>query len=201
MRLWGSRESIDADTPLDGAIEQGRARSQSELSPAKIRVSIDRALQIFEARRADGGRRVHELQAVVQVCPSGEHYASWRKDRNRLMTRSSRRWGTGLWPERLPVGDVGVVLLPYPAGKVGPALASAKIVYEPVFINGGAATRAAVELLAIQAVRLWLHMTPDEDTLVVAPPVLEEFQGARVQSRSLLDCGVSSWPLPPPDGL
>ena len=93
------------------------------------------------------------------------------------------------------------MLLPYPAGRVGPALAAAKIVYEPVFLYGRAETRAAVELLAMQAVRMWLHMTADEDTLVLAPPVLEEFQRARVQRRSLLDCGVSSWHLPPPDGL
>ena len=53
----------------------------------------------------------------------------------------------------------------------------------------------------MQVVRLWLHMTPDSDTLVLAPPVLEEFQRARMQRRSLLGCGVSSWPLPPPDGL
>ena len=92
-------------------------------------------------------------------------------------------------------------MLPYAAGRVGPALAAAKIAYTPAFLDGRADTRAAVELLAMQAVRRWLHMTGDEDTLVLAPPVLEEFQQARVQHRSLLDCGVSSWHLPAPDGL
>lgn len=53
----------------------------------------------------------------------------------------------------------------------------------------------------MQAVRLWLHETADEDTLVLAPPVLEEFQRARAQRRSLLDCGATSWPLAAPDGL
>ena len=137
----------------------------------------------------------------MQVCPAGEHYARWRKDRHRIMQRSSKRWGSQNWGDRLPPDDVAVVLLPYPAGRVGPALAAAKIVYTPVFISGRAETRPAAELLAIQVVRLWLHMAPDTDTLTLAPPVLEEFQRARLQHRSLLDCGISSWPLPPPDGL
>lgn len=200
MRLFGSRRPVTADTPLEGAQEM-RPRRVHDLSASEIRASIDRALRIFEARRVAGGRRELELQVVVQACPAGLHYARWRKERNRLMARSSKRWGTGAWPERLPSGDVGIVVLPYPAGRVGPALAAAKITYQPVFLNGRAETRAAVELLAMQAVRMWLHMTADEDTLVLAPPVLEEFQRARVQRRSLLDCGVGSWPLPPPDGL
>ena len=199
MRLFGFRRAVTADTPLEGA-EENRRRGVGELSAREIRASIDRALAILRARQGAGGRREHELQVVVQACPAGEHYVRWRKDRNRLMARSSKRWGTGSWPERLPSGDVGIVLLPYPAGRVGPALAAARIAYQPIFLQGRAETRAAVELLAMQAVRMWLHMTADEDTLVLAPPVLEEFQRARVQRRSLLDCGVS-WPLPPPDGL
>jgi hypothetical protein len=61
--------------------------------------------------------------------------------------------------------------------------------------------RAAAHGAPANTTRMWLHMTADEDTLVLAPPVLEEFQRARVQRRSLLDCGVASWPLPAPDGL
>jgi hypothetical protein len=201
MRPLRPRRQITADTPLDGSVTAGSRRNMSELSPAKIQASIDRALQIHAARRAAGAHHEHELQPVVQVCPAGEHYARWRKDRNRIMQRSSKRWGTGAWADRLPAGDVAVVLLAYPAGRVGPALAAAKIAYEPALISGRAETRPAVELLAMQLVRLWLHMAADSDAFILAPPVLEEFQRARVQRRSLLDCGVSSWPLPPPDGL
>lgn len=200
MRLFGFRRPVTADTPLEDTQEM-RPRRVHDLSASEIRASIERALAILQARLDAGGRREYELQVIVQACPAGEHYARWRKERDRLMARSSKRWGTGAWPERLPSGEVGIVVLAYPAGRVGPALAAAKIGYEPVFVNGRAETRAAVELLAMQAVRLWLHMTAVEDTLVLAPPVLEEFQRARVQRRSLLDCGVSSWPLPPPDGL
>ena len=200
MRLFGSRRQVTANTPLDG-VQESRPRGVGELSRAGVQSSIDRALRILDARRTAGGYREHELQVVVQVCPAGEHYARWRKERNRLMARSSKRWGTYSWPERLNPSDVGIVLLPYPAGRVGPALAAAKIVYQPLFIHGRAETRSAVELLAMQAVRLWLHETSDEDTLVLAPPVLEEFQRARAQRRSLLDCGVTSWSLPAPDGL
>jgi len=122
-----------------------------------------------------GGYREHELQVVLQVCPAGEHYARWRKDRDRLLGRSSKRWGyLQLAAASEPEGrrDRAVAL---PGGqRVGTALAAAKIVYEPLFIHGCAESRLAVELLAMQAVRLWLHETPDEDTLVLAPPVLEE---------------------------
>ena len=152
MRLFGSRRPVTADTPLEGAQEM-RPRPVNELSASEVRASIDRALRILEARQDAGGRREHELQVVVQACPAGEHYARWRKERNRLMARSSKRWGTGAWPERLQSGDVGIVVLPYPAGRVGPALAAAKIAYKPVFLDGRAETRAAVELLAMQAVR------------------------------------------------
>ena len=200
MRLFGSRRPVTADTPLEGTQEM-RPRRVSELSADEIQASIDRAMRIFEARRVAGGRRELELQVVVQACPAGPHYARWRKERNRVMARSSKRWGTGAWPDRLPSGRVAIVVLPYAAGRVGPALAAARIVYTPAFLDGRADTRAAVELLAMQAVRRWLHMTGDDYTLVLAPPVLEEFQQARVQRRSLMDCGVSSWPLPPPDGL
>jgi hypothetical protein len=200
MRLFGSRRPVTADTPLEGAQEM-RPRPVSELSVSEVRASIDRALRIFEARRVAGGRRELELQVVVQACPAGLHYARWRKERNRLMARSSKRWGTGAWPEQLPSGHVAIVVLPYAAGRVGPALAAAKLVSMPAFLDGRAESRTAIELLAMQAVRAWMHMTGDEDTLVLAPPVLEEFQQARVQRRSLLDCGVSSWHLPPPDGL
>lgn len=200
MRLLGSKRAVTADTPLDGAQEM-RPRRLGELSLAEVQSSIDRALRILAARRATGAYRELELQAVLQVCPAGEQYARWRKERNRLMARSSKRWGASQWPERLRPNDIGIVLLPYPPGRVGPALGSAKIVYEPLFIHGSVETRSAVELLAMQAVRLWVHEASDEDTLVLAPPVLEEFQRARVQRRSLLDCGATSWPLPAPDGL
>ena len=201
MRRFAATQRVSADTPLDGAIETDRRRRIGELSSAKVRSSIDRALRIHAARAAAGGRVLRELQAVVQVCPAGEQYARWRKGRNRLMQRSSKRWGTGTWPEHLGAEEVAVVVLPYPAGRVGPALAAAKLVLEPVCIQGDARAREAVELLAMQLVRLWVHMAVDAEAYVLAPPVLEEFQRARVQRRTLLDCGLSSWPLPPPDGL
>jgi hypothetical protein len=155
MRLFGSRASVTADTPLDGAIAPDSKRKMSAAPPA----STTRA----GARTAT---------------------ASCNAPPNSGATHS--------WGDRLPAGDVAVVLLPYPAGRVGPALAGARIVYTPVAVCGRAETRPAVELLAMQVVRLWLHMTPDTGTLILAPPVLEEFQRARLQRRSLLDCGVSA---------
>jgi hypothetical protein len=170
MRLFASRQQVTADTPLDGPVVAGSRRNMSELSPAKMQASIDRALQIHAARHATGAHHEHELQPVVQVCPAGEHYPRWRKDRHRIMQRSSERWGTGAWADRLPAGDVAVVLLAYPAGRVGPALAGAKIAYEPALISGRAETRPAVELLAMQLVRLWVHTAADTDAFIPRRP-------------------------------
>jgi hypothetical protein len=150
MRLFGSRTTVTADTPLDGAIAPDSKRNMSELSPAKVQASIDRALRILEARRVAGGRDEHELQVVVQVCAAGEHYPRWRKDRDRIMQRSSKHWGTHSWGDRLPRATSRSSCCPTPAGRVGPALAAAKIAYTPVAVCGRAETRAAVELLAMQ---------------------------------------------------
>ena len=111
MRLFGSRRPVTADTPLDG-VQESRPRRVGEISRAEVQSSIDRALRILEARRIAGGYCEHELQVVLQVCPAGEHYAGWRKGRDRLLARSSKRWGTYSWPQRLNPRDVGIVLLP-----------------------------------------------------------------------------------------
>ena len=94
MRLFGSRRAVTADTPLEGAHEM-RPRRVSALSASEIQSSIDRALRILTARWDAGGRRELELQVIVQACPGGLHYGRWRKERDRLMARSSKRWGMG----------------------------------------------------------------------------------------------------------
>ena len=115
-----ARSRVTAETPLDGPIETNVTRSTREFSPDRLRASIDRALRIHAARATAPDRDVHELQAVVQVCPGGEHYARWCKDRDRIMQRSSKRWGTGAWPDRLPADQVAIVLLPYRRDALGP---------------------------------------------------------------------------------
>ncbi len=142
MRVFGSRRPVTVDTPLDG-VQESRPRNLGELSRAEVQSNIDRALRILDARRTAGGYREQEVQVVVQVCPAGEQYARWRKERNRLMARSSKRWGTQRWPERLSATDVGIVLLPYPPGRVGPALGSAKIVAEPLLSLSRCSSMAA----------------------------------------------------------
>jgi len=169
------------------------------LSSPKVRQGIERALRILEARRAAGWPTL-ELQLVVQACPASEQYSRWRKDRHRLMQRSDKQWGTFEWPDRMAPRDVALLLLPYPAGRVGPAIAATKLAAQPLFINGPADTRERIELLASELIRVWVHGTPGDVAALLAPPVLEELQGGRVQHRSLLDLGLS-WPLPPPDGL
>lgn len=151
------RHDITADTPLDGAIPADSKRRVSELAPARVQSSIERALRILAARRAAGGRGEHELQAVVQVCPAGEHYARWRKDRNRIMQRSSKRWGArfgGTVDEDGRGGDLrGDERGADPAGGVGQQ-------HDRDFVGRPVARAScecpAVELLAIQLVRPFL---------------------------------------------
>ncbi len=121
MRLFGSRRPVTADTPLDG-VQESRPRRVGEISRAEVQSSIDRALRILEARRIAGGYCEHELQVVLQVCPAGEHYAGWRKGRDRLLARSSKRWGTHSWPQRLSPSDVGIVLGCEPVNRGAPAV-------------------------------------------------------------------------------
>ena len=201
MRRLLRGKRITAATPLDSTPDADRPQRIGDLSAPEVQASIGRALQILAARSKAPGYVQHELQPVVQVCASGEHYARWRKDRDRLLRRSSNGWSAAAWPERLGPSEVAIVLLPYPAGRVGPAVAASKVVYRPAFIDGRAESPEAVILLALQLVRLWLHMTPEQETLMLGPPVLEKIQRARVQRRSLLDCGAAAWPLAAPDGL
>ena len=119
MRLFGSRRPVTADTPLDG-VQESRPRNVGELSRAEVQSSIDRAMRILDARRTAGGYREHELQVVVQVCPAGEHYARWRKERDRLMGRLSKRWGTYSWPQRLNQATSGSFCCPTRRGGSGP---------------------------------------------------------------------------------
>lgn len=202
LRLFArSEQTVTADSPLDGDSAFGgmQIRPVAELSESKVRPSIERALSILEARRAAGWKTM-ELQLVVQAFPSSEQYARWRKDRHRLLQRSNPQWGTFDWPERMGTRDVALLLLPYPAGRVGPAIARTKLAAQPMFINGPADTRERIELLASELIRVWVHGTPADVAAVLGPPVLEELQGGRVNRRSVLDCGLS-WPLPAPDGL
>jgi hypothetical protein len=98
-------------------------------------------------------------------------------------------------------GKVAMLLLPYPAGKVEPALAGTKLVAQPMLMQVQVKDAPAwLDLMVAQIVRSWLHWTPDGWSVVAAPPVLEMLRAGRLHERRLFDCGLS-WPLPPPDGL
>lgn len=201
-RLLRRREdAITADTPLEGGLMPGHAYSARDLTWQSVVASIDRGLAILAARQAAGVKTL-DLQLVVQACPAGEQYPRWRKERHRLLQRSNKAWSTVQWPERMPRDRFALLLLPYPAGKVGPALAGAKLQAEPMFFQPSVKEDSAwLDLMAAQIIRAWLHWTPADLSVAAAPPVLEEFRLGRVHSRRLFDCGLRSWPLPPPDGL
>lgn len=200
-RLRRRAETITPETPLDGGLEPDRVHSAHGLRWDDVIASIDRALAILAARQASGVATL-DLQLVVQACPPGTHYARWRKDRHRLFQRSNKSWSTVQWPEQLPQDRFALLLLPYPAGKVGPALAGAKLQAEPMFIQPTVKSDSGwLDLMTAQIIRSWLHWTPAGMSVATAPPVLEEFRLGRLHSRRLFDCGLSSWPLPAPDGL
>lgn len=199
--LHRRKELITAETPLDGGLTPNQTYSADDLTWRSVVASIDRALAILAARQAAGVKTL-DLQLVVQACPPGPHYARWRKDRHRLFQRSNKALGTSQWPEQLPRNHFALLLLPYPAGKVGAALAGAKLQAEPMFIRPIVKDDIAwLDLMAAQLIRSWLHWTPADMTVAAAPPVLEELRLGRLHARRLFDCGLRSWPLPPPDGL
>lgn len=198
--IFGRRgRVITTATPLDGGGLHAKEGSLIGVKWPQLTTSINRALRIFDARRAAGWPIV-ELQLVLQVCPSGTGYVKWKKDRERMMRRSSGRYGTGGWPDRMADGMVGVFLAPYPAGRVGPALAGAKLGAAPVFGAIRVTRDGEAELGAAALLRDWLHNAGDDLALVLAPPVLEHIRGARVLTREPFDLELD-WPLPPPDGL
>lgn len=198
--IFGRRgRAITAETRLDGGGLHAKEGSLLGVKWPHVTTSIDRALRIFDARRAAGWPSA-ELQLVLQVCPSGTGYVKWKKDRERMMRRSSGKYGTGGWPGRLADGRIGVLLAPYPAGRVGPALAGAKLGAAPVFGAIRVRRDGEAELGAAALLRDWMHNAGDEVALVPAPPVLEHIRGARVHSREPFDLALD-WPLPPPDGL
>ncbi len=199
MRIFRRSSAITAETPLDGGGIHANEGSLSGMTMPKLTSSIERAVRIFAARRA-AGRPVLELQLVLQLCPSGSGYVKWKQECERLMRRSSPNYGTGGWSPQLPEGAAGVLLAPYPAGRVGPAVSGARLVASPIFGEIRIAREGEAELGAAALLRDWLHNAGPELALVLAPPVLEHIRGARVLGREPFGLGLD-WPLPPADGL
>jgi hypothetical protein len=193
-------EVITADTPLDGGPQPSEIPKSGKLQWDEVVAGIDRALAILAARRAAGVTTL-DVQLVIQACSPGTGYLRWRKERQRLFQRSNQTLTTEHWPDRLPHNQFALLLLPYPAGKVGPALAGTNLRASPmVFFPGVYDDPAWLDLMTAEIIRSWLHWTPEGMSVAVAPPVLEEFRVGHLHRRSLFDCGLS-WPLPPPDGL
>ncbi len=194
MAIFGRKgKAVTADSPLDGPRENGHLLG---VKWPQVTSSIDRALRIMAARRA-AGVEAKELQVVLQVCPGGQGYPKWRKERDRVLRRTSSRYGAATWPERVPEGSIAVLLVPYAAGRVGPALAAAKVAAQPRFVTFKPRRSGEGDLAVAQTLADWLHDAADDVALVLAPPSLERFDGARLTGREPFDLDLE-WPLPAP---
>jgi hypothetical protein len=202
MPLFTRRASaVTASTALDGPPNFDARRTASFKQAKQAPSRIERALAIMAARR-EAGQRVMEIQLVAQAIAGStapERYNRWRKDWDRRL-RASGPWDAHEWPPRLASDELAMLIAPFPAGRVGPALRAAKLAAQPMFVAGRFDEAFTSEHLLGVMVADWLHWTPDGVAAIVAPPVIEEVAGGRVARTRVVSLGVD-WPLPAPDGV
>jgi hypothetical protein len=93
---------------------------------------------------------------------------------------------------------VGVLALPLPAGRVGPAIGRfPRPVLDPLFTTGGG-EGLGYDDAVLSALAGWLAQPGLKARL--APPPVEVLQQGRVISRRLFPAQ-GTWALPSPDGL
>lgn len=134
---------------------------------------------------------VLEVQLVVQVC-GASRYPTWRREREAKWQRD-REYSTSRWPQTLPPSAHAVLLLPAPAGRVGPALGRhPQNIATPAFTVTDGTPPADAVLVLITA---WICNPAAGYTARLAPPVIDTIGHARtIESYGL------HWPLPAADG-
>ncbi|MBJ7331455.1 MAG: hypothetical protein JHC95_16300 [Solirubrobacteraceae bacterium] len=140
-----------------------------------------------------------EVQPLIQVVgPRG--YPAFRDGWERVWRKKRQPWSVATWPASLPDGELGALLLPVSAGRVGPALGKhPKALSEPVFLAGRTLEADGPDDLALATVAHWIkHVAAPR--LIAAPPVVELINLGRVDRRWAVDFGVT-WSLPVADGL
>lgn len=144
------------------------------------------------AERDAAGVPVHELQLLVQVC-GAQRYAAWRAGREKRWRTSP--CSTSRWPASLPPEQAAVLLLPIPAGRVGPAVGPhPRNTLAPLFTRVDAA--GAVDDAALALVRSWVCNPGPGITARPAPPIIEQVgHGRRAEAWGL------AWTLPVADGI
>jgi len=141
-----------------------------------------------------------ELQLVVQFCDQGA-YPAWATGWRAAWTKAGVQTPTLLWPRGLPTGQVAALLLPLPAGRVGPAVGRhPSPVFEPLLVHALLPDDVGARDFGLNLILRWLESRADGQGARLAPPVLELTQGGRVTRRALETYGLE-WDLPAPDGL
>jgi hypothetical protein len=172
---------------------------RSERDRERIRGELAQGLQRLEALEAQGAE-VLELQPLMQViAPSG--YPAFREAREQAWRRQGGTWTTRHWPADLADDNVGVLLLPLPAGRVGVAAGKhPRVAASPMFTAGRATMESGYHDACLTLLTSWVCQPGPGLTARLAPPVIEVTQRRGLTARAVERFG-QPWPLPIADGV
>lgn len=185
MSLFGTRTSAGAE----------RVVVRSPRHRRKLVRAIEDALVDLETT----GARPVDVQPLIQLVRAAS-YPAWRQGWEKSWRKKQTGLSTADWPDSLDESEVGALLVPVSAGRVGTALGKfPRPVAEPTLIVGHVAEGTDPEDAALAVVAQWFeHLAPPGT--ISAPPVVETIVGGRVDRRWVARFGVA-WTLPAADGL
>ncbi len=147
-----------------------------------------------------GGADPPELQLVVQVC-AGASYAPLRHGRGLAWRKQGAPYATDDWPDALADGELALLLVPVPAGRVGRAIGKyPRCAAHPLFAVGAPGPGGAPDDAVLALVARWVAGRARGGAARLAPPVIEVVALGRVAERRVAGLG-QTWPLPAPDGV
>lgn len=140
-----------------------------------------------------------EVQPLVQIV-GPRSYPSWRQGWDKAWTKKGVPYSTGAWPSTLGESEIGALLIPVPAGRVGNAIGRhPRPIAEPTFIVGPSPADAQPDDMALAIVASWMqHLA--RPPMLSAPPVVELLIDGAASARHIARLDIS-WSLPEPDGL
>lgn len=182
----------------DGARRTVRVRSRWRRHRA--RRELQRTVEQL-AERADRAATTWRVQPIIEIC-TAEHYAAWRKAREKTWRRERSDFHTRSWPGRLLPGEIAGVLLPQSYG--GHYRGRPAEIAMPVFIHSQPPRSAGdfddpSEPIALRLAAGWVRMAQedlsDDQALLLAPPLVD-FISSRPGPRIPEELGIT-WPLAP----
>lgn len=174
--------------------------SPSARARRKTRKRVAQGVQSWAALADAPGAQVVEVQPLLQVA-AADGYAAFRDGWTAAWRKQANSYTTAVWPMRLEVGEVAVLLLPLAAGRVGAAIGRhPRVVSRPLMLSGHPPQGRDFEDVCVAALETWLRLPTGKVAPVLAPPVIEVLQHGRASRRYVQQFEVE-WPLPAPDGL